>query len=99
MHHFIIELTYTVSWAELQATLPEHRTFLNVGYENGWVLVSGPQVSHKGGVIIVRAPSLDDLKAYFAEDPLRKKGLAVYRYIEFDPVRRQAFMDDWSSKP
>ncbi len=95
MRHFIIELTYTVSFDELQAALPEHRTFLNAGYELGRVLVSGPQEPKTGGIIVARAPGLDDLKAYFAEDPLQKKGLAVYRFIEFNPVRRQAFIEDW----
>ena len=95
MQHFIVELTYTVSFDQLQDTLPEHRTFLNAGYEMGWVLYSGPQEPRTGGVIVVRAPALDDLQAFFAEDPFQKKGLAVYRFIEFTPVRRQAFMDEW----
>ena len=95
MHHFIVELTYTVSFDQLQATLPAHRTFLNAGYELGWVLYSGPQEPKTGGMIVARAPSLDDMKAYFAEDPLQKGGLAIYRFIEFTPVRRQPFMDEW----
>jgi uncharacterized protein YciI len=95
MGHFIIELTYTVSFDQLQASLPAHRIFLNTGYEKGWVLYSGPQEPKIGGIIVARAPSLADLKAYFSEDPLQTNGLAQYRFIEFNPVRRQPFMDEW----
>jgi uncharacterized protein YciI len=95
MRHFIVELSYTVSFEQLQTILPAHRVFLNAGYEMGWVLYSGPQEPKTGGMIVARAPSLDDLKTYFTEDPLQKNGLANYRFIEFNPVRQQPFMDEW----
>jgi uncharacterized protein YciI len=91
----MVELTYTVSFEQLQPALPEHRTFLNAGYELGWVLYSGPQEPKTGGIIVARATSLDDLRTYLAEDPLQKQGLAVYRIVEFTPVRWQSFMQQW----
>lgn len=95
IQHYIIELTYTVPFEQLADTLPAHRTFLSEGYERGMVLYSGPQVPRTGGVIIARASSLDDLQRYMADDPFQIEGLATYRYISFDAVRYQPFMQQW----
>jgi uncharacterized protein YciI len=95
LQHFIIELTYTVPFEQFGDALPAHRAFLTAAYEQHWILVSGPQVPRTGGVIIARAPSLEALKLYMADDPFSKRGLATYRYIEFDPVRYQPLLGEW----
>jgi hypothetical protein len=41
------------------------------------------------------APTLDDIQAFFKNDPYQLKGLAVYRFAEFNPVKQQAFLEDW----
>jgi hypothetical protein len=46
-------------------------------------------------MIVARAPSLEELQRFFAADPYILKNLAVYRFIEFDPVKRQPFLEDW----
>jgi uncharacterized protein YciI len=95
MLHFMVEITYTVPFDVLSSVVPEHRIFLKTGYEKGWLLMSGPMNPRKGGIVIAKAPSIDELRAFFAIDPYAIKGLATYRYVEFDPVNRQAFMDSW----
>ena len=97
MRHFIIELTYTIPFEQFGDALPAHRVFLTAGYDRGWILVSGPQLPRTGGVIIARAPSLEALVQYMADDPLKVRGLATYHYIEFDAVRYPSFMRDWVS--
>lgn len=97
MHHFIVELTYTVPFEQLAGALPAHRAYLQAGYDQGWLLFSGPQIPKIGGIIVARARSLDDLKHFFLNDPFQGQGLASYRYIEFEPVKRQPFMDDWAT--
>lgn len=95
MRHFIIELTYTMPIEQFGDALPAHRVFLTAAYDQRWILVSGPQVPRTGGVIIARAPSLEALMRYMADDPLKQRGLATYRYIEFDPVRYQPQFEGW----
>jgi uncharacterized protein YciI len=97
VHHFIVELTYRVPFDDLAETLPDHRKYLQTAYDQGFLLFSGPQLPKIGGIIVARMPSLDDVRRFFAEDPFQKKGLADYRYIEFDMVKRQGFMDHWSN--
>lgn len=95
MKYFIVEITYLQPIEVISQTTPEHRVFLQGGYERGWLLASGPQVPKVGGVIIARAPSLEALKEFFAGDPYQVKGLGSYRFIEFEPVKRQPFMEEW----
>lgn len=95
MKHFLVEITYLVPAEELNEILSSHRAFLQTGYEKGWLLLSGPKVPRVGGVVIARAPTLEDLQAFFANDPYRLNHLAEYRYAEFNPVKHQAILDDW----
>ncbi len=95
MKHFVIEITYTVPVEQMAEITPLHRAFLKEGYERGWLLLSGPQVPRVGGMIVARAPSLEALRQFFAGDPYVTRGVAAYRYIEFDPLFRQSFLEDW----
>ncbi len=97
MKHFMVEVTYTGTPEQVAAVLADHRAFLQTGYERGWLLLSGPQVPKTGGIVVARAPSLEDLQSFFAQDPYRIAGVATHRFVEFDPVKRQAFMEDWVS--
>ena len=60
MKHFIVELTYTAPAERLAEIVVEHRAFLQTGYERGWLLMSGPQTPRVGGMVVARAPSLED---------------------------------------
>jgi uncharacterized protein YciI len=95
MKHFIIQSTFTVPFEQLGERVAEHRSYLQKGYDKGWILCSGPQSPKVGGVIVARAPSLQDIQAFFAEDPYAIKGLAQYRFVEFEPLKRQLFLDQW----
>jgi len=97
MKHFVIILTYKVPAEQLTDVLPLHRAFLQGGYDRGWLLMSGPQQPKVGGLIIARAPSLDELKTFFQNDPYAVQNVAEYKYIEFDPVKRQEFVESWVS--
>lgn len=92
---FIIEVTYKIPADQLGDVLVEHRAFLQKGYDMGWLLLSGPQVPRTGGMIIGRAPSLEAMKEFFSNDPYQVKGLADYRFVEFDPVKRASIMEAW----
>lgn len=48
---YVIELTYKASLAEVNKHLEAHRAFLDVYYERGIFLASGPKVPREGGII------------------------------------------------
>lgn len=95
MKHFIVEITYRIPVEQLGETVGEHRKFLQTGYDRGLLLCSGPQVPRTGGMVVARAGSVDDLRAFFKGDPYAIKGLATYRFVEFEPVKYQPFLQDW----
>jgi uncharacterized protein YciI len=95
MKHFVIEIVYKASIKKIEEVLADHRNFLQKGYENGMLLMSGPQLPRIGGVVIARANSMEEIAEFFSNDPYNINGLAHYQYIEFNPVKRQEFMEDW----
>ena len=59
MKHFLVEITYTADIIDkIEVILPDHRAFLQTGYDRGWLLMSGPLNPRTGGIVIARAPSL-----------------------------------------
>ena len=95
MKHFLIEIQYTAPMEKIAEILPSHRAFLQTGYEKGWLLCSGPMVPKSGGVVIARAPEKLDIENFFSDDPYLLNQAATYRFVEFEPVKRQNFLEDW----
>ena len=95
MKHFVVEITYLVPFELLDDLRPAHRSFLQIGYDKGWLLMSGPLVPHMRALVVARAPEMADLQAFFADDPYQIAGKASYRFSEYEPVQRQGFLEDW----
>lgn len=93
--HFIIIITYAVPFAQLSEHVAAHRAFLQIGFDKGLLLLSGPQNPKIGGIVIARGPSLEEIKQFMSDDPYSKLGVAKYQFIEFEPVKSQPFMADW----
>ncbi len=95
MKHFIVEIVYHAPIEKIEEIKPRHRAFLKTGYEKGVILMSGPQVPRIGGLIVARSNSMEELAKFLSDDPYQTERVAHYQYIEFDPVNRQEFMNDW----
>jgi uncharacterized protein YciI len=98
MKHFLVEIIYNVSIEVLKPVVPDHRAFLQTGYDKGRLLMSGPMNPRTGGIVIARGESVDELRDFFRLDPYAIKGLASYRFVEFEPLKRQPFLEDWINK-
>ena len=97
MKHFIIDLQYTAPIEIINQVVDQHRQFLQTGYDKGWLLFSGPKEPRTGGVIVARAPSLEDIEEFFDMDPYKTQNCARHSFFEFDPVKYQSFIKDWVS--
>ncbi len=95
MLHFIVEITYTVPFSQVEPVVAAHRAYLQTGYERGWLLMSGPQNPRVGGMVVARAPSRADIEEFFRGDPYQVNKVAAYRIVEFNPALRQAWMQEW----
>ena len=87
---FVIELTYKVPLAEIDASMAAHVKFLKKYYAAGNFLVSGRQIPRQGGIILAVAKDRQQIEAIIGEDPFVIRGLADYRIIEFRASQRAA---------
>ncbi len=95
MKHFLVEITYTAPMEKIEPILAAHRAHLQEGYDRGWLLMSGPMNPRTGGIVVARAPSVDDLRDFFRRDPYQVHGVATHRIVEFSPVKRAPLVEAW----
>jgi uncharacterized protein YciI len=98
MKHFIVLINYTAPLEKIEEVRPKHREFLQIGYDIGFLLLSGTKNPRTGGVVAARAESLEELQLLFSKDPFKVNNIAEYEYIEFEPAQHQPFLDDWIKK-
>jgi uncharacterized protein YciI len=85
---FVIELTYKVDLARIDAQMPAHMKFLKKYYASGHFLVSGRKIPRDGGIILAVGGSREEIEAIVNEDPFVARGLAEFRVIEFKASQR-----------
>jgi uncharacterized protein YciI len=90
---FVIELSYKVDLAEIDANMRPHMAFLKKYYGAGTFLVSGRKVPRDGGIILAVGESRERIEAIVREDPFVARGLADFRVIEFRESQRAPSVD------
>ena len=85
---FVIELTYKVDLAEIDAQMAAHVVFLKKYYAAGNFLVSGRKIPRDGGIILAVGKSRRHIEAIVQEDPFFEHGLADFRVVEFRASQR-----------
>ncbi len=84
---FIILLTYKKDLAAVDQYLAAHRAFLDIYYQKGFFVASGPQNPRTGGVLISQLRDKLQLEEVLKQDPFYVKGITDYEIIEFNPVK------------
>lgn len=87
---FVIELTYKVDLAQIDAAMKPHMAWLDRHYAAGTFLASGRKIPRDGGIILATAPDRATLEAIVRDDPFVARGLADVRVIEFRASQRAA---------
>ncbi len=70
MKHFVISVTYTAPIEKIEEIRPSHRSFLQIGYDIGFILCSGPRNPMTGGIIIARAESKEEIRIVISKRSL-----------------------------
>lgn len=83
-------LKYVRPVAEVDAHLEAHREWLRQGFDEGLVLMAGRRDPRMGGVILIKASTLDEARRYAEADPYITAGVAEYDLIAFEPTLRSA---------
>ena len=84
---YIIILTYQKDLSEVEKHLEAHRAYLDKYYASGHFIASGAQVPRKGGVILCKANSKEEILGIIAQDPFHEHRIAAYQIIEFTPTK------------
>ena len=85
---FVIELTYKVDLAVIDAHMAAHVRFLKKYYASGHFLVSGRKIPRDGGIILAVGTSRRQIEDIIEKDPFYAHGLADFRVIEFRASQR-----------
>ncbi len=80
---FVIELSYKVDLAQIDAHMKQHMAFLRKHYAAGTFVVSGRKIPRDGGIIIAVGSDRAAIEAIAHEDPFVALGLADVRIVEF----------------
>lgn len=100
MKHFVLEGEYLVPFDEIAPLIPQHREFLQRGYDAGFFLCSGPQIPARGGFLVARAESREKLDELLADEPFTRAGkMRFSRITEFNPAQHQPMLKEWFGKP
>lgn len=83
---FVILVKYEVSFPQVEQVLQSHRDYLKKGYDDGFLLASGPQNPLSGGLIIGKFDSKQSAESFTKNDPFYTQNIASYSIIEFSPV-------------
>ena len=85
---FVIELTYKVDLAQIDAHMAAHVRFLKKYYASGNFLMSGRKIPREGGIIVAVGKSRQEIETIIQDDPFYKRGLADFRIIQFRASQR-----------
>ena len=84
---YLILLTYIRPADEVAAARPAHREYLGTLYDQGKLVFSGPQDPPRGGVILARVDTEEEVQRIIAADPFFTDGVATYEAIRFTAVK------------
>ena len=84
---FLIELTYKVPLARIDAHMKAHVVFLDKHYAAGTFLVSGRKIPRDGGIILATG-TRQHIESIVQEDPFHRERLADFRIVEFRASQR-----------
>lgn len=92
MRYFVYLLRIVVDRTIYEPHLPAHFLYLQRLDAEGTLVLSGPFTDRTGGLVVVRAPSLEEARAIAEADPLVSNGVDEYDLREWrltggDPAR------------
>ncbi len=84
---FVVNIVYIQDFQNIEPFVVKHREFLELYYQQGYFLVSGPKEPRTGGMLIAMIDNQEQLEKIFAQDPYCIHNLARYEFTQFKPVK------------
>ena len=93
----IINIDYKVPFAEVEKHLVAHREYLQIYYDKGNFIASGPKDPRTGGIILA-VGDIDTLNEIIKGDPFFANDIADYNIVSFNPVKKSPAFEDLFNK-
>lgn len=84
---FIVLIKYKKPLDIIDRHLAAHRAYLEEGYQQNYLIASGPQNPRTGGVLLFQLNDRAQVEQFIQNDPFHLNQLADYQIVEFDPVK------------
>lgn len=84
---FVVKINYQAPIEEIDKYVQSHRDFLDLYYQKGLFLASGPMQPRTGGIIIALGNDKAQLEAVLKEDPYNQADLVSYEIMPFTAVK------------
>ena len=82
--------------SEFKKILDAHHEFMVPYFEAGKILMSGPLIGGRGGVIIIRLEDDESIDDFIAADPFSQSGIQEYRIRQFSVFQIQEYAKVWT---
>lgn len=84
---FVVQITYLAELCDVEKYTQAHRDYLDMYYQSGQFLASGPMIPRTGGIILAVGNDKSKIERILALDPFNLAGVARYDIIEFTAVK------------
>lgn len=84
---FIVTMTYKKPLSVVDQFVAAHRAYLDIGYQQNFLIASGPKNPRDGGILISQLKERKILEKFLAEDPFILNEVAEFQIVEFSPVK------------
>ncbi|MCR1949826.1 YciI family protein [Clostridium sp. DSM 100503] len=95
MKYFIIEGKLNTTVEIDESVMNAHIAYSQKAIEKGVTLITGLKEDMSGGVLIMKANSLEEIENYLNSDPLKTAGSQEYRILEFTPHYTLPQTNEW----
>jgi len=83
----LIELTYKVPMTEVEKYVAAHRDYLQLYFDQGYLIAAGPKDPRDGGIILA-VGEIEFLNKMIEQDPYSKHNIADYKIKSFSPIKK-----------
>ncbi|WP_042273380.1 YciI family protein [[Clostridium] dakarense] len=98
MKYFIVEGIIKNPDKMDEDIMKEHMAYSQKAMDKGLILMSGLKQDMSGGLFVMKAESIETVKDYLSDEPLKRYGIQDYELIEFEPHYFNQSPSEWFNK-
>lgn len=98
MKYFVIEGILTNPDLINDDIMKEHMVYTQKAMDKGLILMSGLKSNMSGGLFIMKANTIEEIKDYLSNEPFKARDIQDYNITEFSPHYCNQSPSEWFNK-